>query len=148
MGLVNGALEGPHSAGRHRQGARKGRLTFCESINSYRTKTRHFWLMSDMLKTLNKFHHKKISLFTNNEINERISIEKSTIFQRGGLHKTDGLLMGDFSKGGVHKIDEFWWVWNVLYRFEKLSARGVSFGKYGNQRVIRWNSTEIHCKLF
>ena len=27
------------------------------------------------------------------------------IFQRGGVHKTDGVLMGDFSKGGVHETD-------------------------------------------
>ena len=47
-------------------------------------------------------------------------------FSKGGVHKTDGLLMGDFfkggsiqnrwalmgdfSKGGVHKTDRVWWM--------------------------------------
>ena len=57
--------------------------------------------------------------------------------------------MGEFSKGGVHKTDGLWWVsfrrgggvytkpmdfhgfWEFFYGFEKLSARGVYFGKYG-----------------
>ena len=114
-------------------------------------------------------------------------------FSKGGVHKTDGLwwvifqrgeytkpmgcdgwffkggstqnrwvVMGDFSKGGVHKTDGLWWVifqrgeyikpmgcdgwffkegstqtdgfWRVFYFFEKLSARGVYFGKYGITR--------------
>ena len=46
MGLVNGALEEPHSTGRHRQGARKRRLTFCHSISSYRIK--NWTLLTDV----------------------------------------------------------------------------------------------------
>ena len=35
---------------------------------------------------------------------------KTVIFQRGGVHKTDGFWWVMFSKGGVHKTDRFWWV--------------------------------------
>ena len=31
-------------------------------------------------------------------------------FSKGGVHKTDGLWWVMFSKGGVHKTDGFWWV--------------------------------------
>ena len=34
----------------------------------------------------------------------------------------------DSSKGGVHKTDGFWWVKKILF-LQKLSARGVYFGK-------------------
>ena len=40
--------------------------------------------------------------------------------------------MDDFSKGGVHKTDEFWWVLEFVFVASKnLSARGVYFGEYG-----------------
>ena len=84
-------------------------------------------------------------------------------FFKGGSTQNRWILVGDFSKGGVHKTNEFWWVifqrgeytkpmnfggwffkagstqnrwlfdgfWNVFYGFQKLSARGVYFGKCG-----------------
>ena len=69
-------------------------------------------------------------------------------FSKGGVHKTDGVWMGDFqrgeytkpmgfgwvifSKGGVHKTDGVWMGFEMFfYCFYELSARGVYFGKYG-----------------
>ena len=77
-------------------------------------------------------------------------------FFKGGSTQNRWVLMNDFSKGGVHKTDDLWWVifqrgggtqnrW-VLMGFEinfflllKLSARGVYFGKYGTYFV--WHIT-------
>ena len=68
-------------------------------------------------------------------------------FFKGGSTQNRWALMGDFSKGGVHKIDGFSWVifqrgkyktdgfWNVFLLFQKLSPLGVYFGKYGDYRV-------------
>ena len=50
--------------------------------------------------------------------------------------------MGDFSKGGVHKTDVFWWVLEIFYSFWKLGARGVYFGKDGNS-ILKLKSWEI-----
>ena len=89
-------------------------------------------------------------------------------FSKGGVHKTDGFWWmifqrgeymkpiafdGWFFKGGVHKTDGPWWVifqrgeytkpmafngfWKCFYRFQKLSPRGVYFGKYGNYLCIK-----------
>ena len=71
---------------------------------------------------------------------------------KGGSTQNRWLLMGDFSKGGVHKTDGSWWVifqrgeytkpmgldgfWNFFYCFWKLNAWGVYFGKNGMYRAL------------
>ena len=98
---------------------------------------------------------------------------KTVIFQRGEYTKPKGfdgwflkggstwnrwLLMGDFSKGGVHKTGGLGWVifqrgdytkpmgfgWVLEIVLKKLNARGVYFGKYG---VCRRKSV-IVCSFF
>ena len=87
-------------------------------------------------------------------------------FFKGGSTQNRWALMGDFSKGGVHKTDGLWWVifqrgeytkpmgfdewffkggstqnrWvlEFFYCFEKLSARGVYLGKYGIWDCFLW----------
>ena len=72
-------------------------------------------------------------------------------FQRGEYTKPNGFWWVMFSKGGVHKTDGLWlWCfkggstqnrWVLMgfgmfsYCFQKLSARGVYFGKYGQSHL-------------
>ena len=72
-------------------------------------------------------------------------------FFKGGSTQNRWALMGDFSKGGVHKTDGLWWMifkggstqnrwgWMSFGNFlllQKLSVWGVYFGKY---RILSYN---------
>ena len=50
-----------------------------------------------------------------------------TVISKGGVHKINGLLMGDFSKGGVHKTDSFRWVIFQRGEYTKPMAFGIIF---------------------
>ena len=57
---------------------------------------------------------------------------KTVIFQGGGSAENRWALMGDFSKGGVHKTDGFWWV--IFQRGEYTKPMGSDgwFSKGGS----------------
>ena len=54
--------------------------------------------------------------------------QKQWFFQGGSTHNR-WLLMGDFSKGGVHKTDGFWWVLEFVSLLLKIRRSGRLFGQ-------------------
>ena len=50
------------------------------------------------------------TVFAEINAHPEISAHQKQWFFKGGSTQNRWALMGDFSKGGVHKTDEFWWV--------------------------------------
>ena len=117
----------------------------------------HHFCPSDFCHVLIRIKH---TVFAEINAHPEISAHQKQWFFKGGSTQNQWVLMDDFSKGGVHKTDGFLWVvfqrgeytkpmgfegfWNFFYWFRKLSARGVYFGKYGNQ--VKNILTHIHRK--
>ena len=75
------------------------------------------------------------------EINARpeISAHQKQWFFKGGTTQNQWLLMGDFSKGGVHKTNGFWWVIFQRGEYTKPMAFDGWFFKGGGGGVHKTN---------
>ena len=56
------------------------------------------------------FYFNRYTVFTKINAHPEISAHQEQWFFKGGSTQNRWVLMGDFSKGGVHKTDGFWWV--------------------------------------
>ena len=85
---------------------------------------RYFWLLPSPCHTMH-FHCQNYRIYPNKRPPRNKRPPKTVIFQRGEYTKPKGfdgwffkggstqnrwILMGDFSKGGVHETDGFWWM--------------------------------------
>ena len=61
---------------------------------------------------MNAWNSKKIEKLWNPEkaVPAEINAHQKQWFFKGGSAQNRRVLMGDFSKGGVHKTDGFWWM--------------------------------------
>ena len=77
------------------------------------------------------------TVFTEINAHPEISAHQKQWFFKGGSTQNRWALMGDFSKGGVHKTDSFWWV--IFQRGEYTKPMGFDgwFFKGGSTQN-RW----------
>ena len=72
---------------------------------------------------------------------------KTVIFQRGEYTKPMGFWWVSFQRGEYPKPMAFDGFWNFFYCFEKLSTRGVYFGKYGILHLFLQHFADVTCAI-
>ena len=83
-----------------------------------------------------EFDQKRITVFAEINAHPEISAHQKQWLFKGGSTQNQWLLMSDFSKGGVHKTDESWW---VIFKGGSTQNRWVLMGEFSKGGVHKTN---------